>query len=226
MTIIGIVGRSQSGKTGLIKELIPELRKKGLRVAAVKHCPHGFSLDLEGKDSWEFMTAGAAGVGLVGPDTLAVIRKETAGRRFSGAAARWFPDAAIVLVEGGPGIAGLKKIEVLRTVQKPATPAPELLALVSEGPASGPAPRFRRDDIGAIADFLEKLALEAEPVVRVTVDGTDLPLNPFVRSIFESAILGMVGSLKGGEGPHRSVVIHLLRPAAGKVKKRGGRKSP
>jgi molybdopterin-guanine dinucleotide biosynthesis adapter protein len=224
MIIIGIVGRSRSGKTGLIKGLIPELRKKGLRVAAVKHCPHGFTLDLEGKDSWEFMAAGSDGVGMVGPDRLAVIRKETPGRRFSGSAARWFPEADIVLVEGGPGIAGLKKIEVLRKGEKPAAAAAELLAFVSEGPAAGPAPRFRPDDIGAIAAFLETKALEAESVIRVTVDGTDLRLNPFVRTIFENAILGMVGSLKGGEGPHRSVAIHLLPGPPGKVKDRGGRK--
>jgi len=50
---------------------MPVLGKKGLSVAAVKHFPHGFSLDLEGKDSWEFMAAGSDGVGLVGPDTPA-----------------------------------------------------------------------------------------------------------------------------------------------------------
>jgi hypothetical protein len=32
VSIIGIVGRSRSGKAGLIKGLIPELGKKGLRV--------------------------------------------------------------------------------------------------------------------------------------------------------------------------------------------------
>ncbi len=224
MIIIGIVGRSQSGKTGLIKGLIPELRKKGLRVAAVKHCPHGFSLDLEGKDSWEFMAAGAEGVGMVGPDKLAVIRKDALGQRFSGSAARWFPEADIVLVEGGPGIAGLKKIEVLRKGEKPAAAAGELLAFVSEKRAAGSAPRFRPDDIGAIAAFLETKALGAESMIRVTVDGGDLPLNPFVRTIFENAILGMVGSLKGGEGLHRSIAIHLLPAASPKAGDRGREK--
>jgi len=223
MIIIGIVGRSQSGKTGLIKSLIPELRKRGLRVAAVKHCPHGFTLDLEGKDSWEFMAAGSDGVGMVGPDRVAVIRKETPGRRFAGSAARWFPEADIVLVEGGPGIAGLKKIEVLRKGEKPASAATELLALVSENRAAGSAPGFRPDDIGAIAAFLETEALVAQSEIRVTVDGNDLPLNPFVRTIFENAILGLVGSLKGGEGRHRTIVIHLLPAASGKVKESGRR---
>ena len=219
MFIIGIVGRSQSGKTGLIKGLIPELRKKGLRVAAVKHCPHGFTLDLEGKDSWEFMAAGSDGVGMVGPDRVAVIRKETPGRRFSGSAARWFPEADIVLIEGGLGIAGLKKIEVLRKGEKPATSTAEIFALVSENPAASPAPRFRPGEFGAIARFLETKALEAESEIRVTVDGAELPLNPFVRTIFENAILGLVSSLKGGEGRHRSIAIHLLPAVSSKNKK-------
>jgi molybdopterin-guanine dinucleotide biosynthesis protein B len=221
MIIVGIVGKSQSGKTSLIKSVIPELKKRALRVAAIKHCPHGFALDLQGKDSWEFMAAGSDGVGMVGPDRVALIRKEALGPRFSGAAARWFPEADIVLVEGGPGIVGLKKIEVLGKGRRAATPRAELLGIVSEQKPAGKIPRFWPGDIAAMADFLETQVRQAESVIRVEVDGKDLPLNRFVRTIFENAIHGMVGSLRGGEGQPRSIVIHLM-PAAPRNSNRGG----
>ncbi|RME48581.1 MAG: hypothetical protein D6791_02930, partial [Chloroflexi bacterium] len=35
--IISIVGRSDSGKTTLLEKLIPELKRRGYRVATVKH---------------------------------------------------------------------------------------------------------------------------------------------------------------------------------------------
>ena len=48
MRIVSVVGFSESGKTRLIVRLIEELKGRGLRVAAVKRCSHGFSLDTEG----------------------------------------------------------------------------------------------------------------------------------------------------------------------------------
>jgi len=50
--IISIVGKSNSGKTTLLEKLIPELVKRGYRVATIKHNVHGFDIDHEGKDSW------------------------------------------------------------------------------------------------------------------------------------------------------------------------------
>jgi len=49
--IISIVGKSNSGKTTLLEKLIPELVKRGYRVATIKHNVHGFDVDHEGKDS-------------------------------------------------------------------------------------------------------------------------------------------------------------------------------
>ena len=49
--LVSVVGSSGAGKTTLIEKLLKELRKRKYAVAAVKHCPHGFDLDVEGKDS-------------------------------------------------------------------------------------------------------------------------------------------------------------------------------
>ena len=50
--IVSIVGKSDSGKTTLIEKLLPELTRRGYRIATVKHDVHGFEVDREGKDSW------------------------------------------------------------------------------------------------------------------------------------------------------------------------------
>jgi len=57
--VVSIVGKSGSGKTTLIEKVIPELTRKGWRVATIKHSNRGFDIDREGKDSWRHRKAGA-----------------------------------------------------------------------------------------------------------------------------------------------------------------------
>ncbi|MEI8330279.1 MAG: molybdopterin-guanine dinucleotide biosynthesis protein B [Methanomicrobiales archaeon] len=58
MKIIQVVGRSNSGKTTFIKELIPQLKTLG-RVAVIKHLgDHEFELE-KGKDTTGFFESGA-----------------------------------------------------------------------------------------------------------------------------------------------------------------------
>jgi molybdopterin-guanine dinucleotide biosynthesis protein B len=65
----GICGWSGAGKTTLLEALIPRLRARGLRVAAVKHDVHGIQLDVAGKDSDRLFRAGAA-VALLAPQGI------------------------------------------------------------------------------------------------------------------------------------------------------------
>jgi molybdopterin-guanine dinucleotide biosynthesis protein MobB len=58
MKIIQVVGRSNSGKTSFIRNLVPELKKCG-KVAVIKHLgDHDYRLE-EGKDTTHFFDAGA-----------------------------------------------------------------------------------------------------------------------------------------------------------------------
>ena len=57
--IVGFAAFSGTGKTTLLKRLIPELRGRGLRLALVKHAHHSFEVDIPGKDSYELRKAGA-----------------------------------------------------------------------------------------------------------------------------------------------------------------------
>jgi|Deesub1362B_J571_1020462.scaffolds.fasta_scaffold00005_55 molybdopterin-guanine dinucleotide biosynthesis protein B len=61
--VIAVFGKKNSGKTRLIERLIRDLESKGYNIAVVKHVHHGdFEVDIEGKDTWRFMKAGAKDV--------------------------------------------------------------------------------------------------------------------------------------------------------------------
>lgn len=117
-----VVGWKDSGKTGVAVALIAELRRRGHRVAAVKH-GHHFRLDTPGTDSWRLRHEGGADpVLLAGPETFALM-------------GGW--DAA-----GEPGLAGLLR-------RFPATAEPDVV--VAEGFKRAPFPRIEvfREAAGA-----------------------------------------------------------------------------
>lgn len=57
--LLGFAAYSGTGKTTLLVQLIPELKRRGLRIAVVKHAHHNFDVDKPGKDSYELRKAGA-----------------------------------------------------------------------------------------------------------------------------------------------------------------------
>jgi molybdopterin-guanine dinucleotide biosynthesis protein len=59
-TILGISAWSGTGKTTLLKKLLPRLNDAGVRVGVIKHAHHAFEVDHPGKDSYEIRKSGAA----------------------------------------------------------------------------------------------------------------------------------------------------------------------
>lgn len=57
--VLGFCAYSGTGKTTLLTQLIPELNRRGLRLAVLKHAHHDFDVDTPGKDSYEMRKAGA-----------------------------------------------------------------------------------------------------------------------------------------------------------------------
>jgi molybdopterin-guanine dinucleotide biosynthesis protein MobB len=77
MKIIQVVGRSNTGKTTFIKQLIPKLKTQG-QVAVIKHLgDHEFELE-KGKDTTGFFDAGAdISVGIDADKSVVAIRKNS-----------------------------------------------------------------------------------------------------------------------------------------------------
>jgi molybdopterin-guanine dinucleotide biosynthesis protein MobB len=213
MKIIAVVGSSGSGKTRLIEGLVSEFRKRGSRPAVVKHCPHGFDRADEGKDSRRFLRAGAVAATLVGPGWTETLWRGGHSRDLAGAAAGYFLEADLVLVEGGGRAPGLKKIEVRRPglPAKRVGPAGDVVALVSETAVASDRPVFRPGQVARIARFIERSAAEVGPRVRLRVDGREVPLAPSRQEVMEEIILGLTATLSGSRTRPRSVVLALKR---------------
>lgn len=56
---LAISAYSGTGKTTLLKQLIPLLRSRNIRPGLIKHTHHDMDIDIPGKDSYELRKAGA-----------------------------------------------------------------------------------------------------------------------------------------------------------------------
>ncbi|CAG9408173.1 molybdopterin-guanine dinucleotide biosynthesis protein MobB [Providencia alcalifaciens] len=59
LPLLGITAYSGTGKTTLLKKVIPLLRQRHVRVGLIKHTHHDMEIDTPGKDSYELRKAGA-----------------------------------------------------------------------------------------------------------------------------------------------------------------------
>jgi molybdopterin-guanine dinucleotide biosynthesis protein MobB len=98
--LVAVVGKSDSGKTILIERLIPELKRLGLHVGAVKHDVHGFDIDVPGKDSWRHGRAGADAYVVSSPEKLAYVGQVEQELPLQEIARRFFAGFDIVVAEG------------------------------------------------------------------------------------------------------------------------------
>ncbi|WP_329911715.1 molybdopterin-guanine dinucleotide biosynthesis protein MobB [Serratia quinivorans] len=57
--LLAIAAYSGTGKTTLLKQLIPLLKQRKIRVGLIKHTHHDMDVDTPGKDSYELRKAGA-----------------------------------------------------------------------------------------------------------------------------------------------------------------------
>jgi molybdopterin-guanine dinucleotide biosynthesis protein MobB len=214
MRIVAVVGFSGSGKTRLVVRLIGELGRRGLRVAALKRCSHGFSLDTEGKDTADFAAAGADGTAMVSPEGWAALGRGPVDDP-PRLAARLFPEADVVLIEGGKDLRGTRKIEVLRAgvSEAPVGLPEELLAVVSDLPVSAgvAVPVFKPDDLAAICDRILSLKEADMADIKLEVDGREINLNPFVRTFIERTVLAMVTSLSGIDPEPKRIALVIDR---------------
>jgi len=162
--IVGFAAYSGTGKTTLLRRLIPELRARGLRVGVVKHAHHDFDIDTPGKDSYELRKAGAGEV-LVASGRRWALMVETEGEGdpdLQTLLHRLDPAALdLVLVEGFKH-ARLPKIELHRPLLgKPLLYPhdPHILAVASDAPLAQPLflPLLDLNAPTAIADFLLKI---------------------------------------------------------------------
>ena len=156
---ICFVGTSNSGKTTLITKLIAIFQRRGLRVGAIKHHQHDFTIDKENKDSWRLTQAGAEMTVITAPTQTALIRKTNHQLEPEMIISTYFTELDLVLVEGFKE-SNLPKIEVCRSREPTALICrggrndPNLLAVAAKRNWQLDVPVFSLDDLKNLAIFV------------------------------------------------------------------------
>jgi molybdopterin-guanine dinucleotide biosynthesis protein B len=155
--VVSIVGKSKSGKTVLMERIIAELKRKGYKVAAVKHSRGGIEMDHPGKDSWRFAQAGSDAVLVSSPGRLAFIRSLDHDLAVEEILPIVGPGFDLVLVEGFKR-SKTPKIEVHRkALGGDLLFSPEeLIAVVTDEPLDTNVVQFPWDDAVGVAHFIER----------------------------------------------------------------------
>jgi molybdopterin-guanine dinucleotide biosynthesis protein B len=211
--VISIVGKSHSGKTTLLESLIAEIKRRGYKVAIVKHSHHADDLDKADKDTWRFTKAGSELSAINSLDNLAIYRH--IDHYFDPQEISNFIlwDYDIILTEGFKG-SSYPKIEVHRNEQgkELLTDPQQLLAVVTDAPLDVNVPQFSRDDVSGIADLIEKTIVNQhrENDVDLVVNGAYVPISPSLKDLLVRTMMAMI-PIPQGNGEVQSLHFSLRR---------------
>ncbi len=150
--VVSLVAYSGSGKTSFLEKLIPELKKRALRVAVVKHDAHDFELDKDGKDSARITKAGADVTAIVSANRAAIMENRSVD--FAEIVGR-ICDVDLIITEGGKH-ENWPKIMLFRAAagKEFAAEPKDCIAVVSDVEIKEAPLRFTLEDAAGLADFL------------------------------------------------------------------------
>jgi molybdopterin-guanine dinucleotide biosynthesis protein MobB len=161
--VLGFAAWSGTGKTTLLRKLIPALRAHGLRLGVVKHAHHSFDVDQPGKDSYELRHAGAQRV-LVGSRAryALMVEREAAEEPDLAELLALMPgtELDLILVEGFKH-ENFPKVELHRpSLGRPLLHPQDssIVAVASDAELSPapPLPVLDLNDVDAVADFVRE----------------------------------------------------------------------
>jgi molybdopterin-guanine dinucleotide biosynthesis protein B len=158
--VISLVGMSNVGKTTMLEKILQEIKKRGWKVATIKHDTHGFDIDKPGKDTWRHAQAGADTVVISSPTKVAMISKVEEELTLDQIAAT-ITGVDIIITEGYKR-GNKPKIEVFRSgvYEELLCQPEELIAITSDITFDLGVPCFGLDDAPGVVSFLERLYLK------------------------------------------------------------------
>jgi len=209
--VVSIVGKTKSGKTTLIEKLVQELKSRGYRVATIKHIPQGVDFDEPGKDSWRHIQAGSAATAVSSPDKIVLVKPVAQEATIDEVASFLGEDYDIILAEGFKQ-GSAPKIEVHRKgTGSTLKGLRKQIAIVTDEPLETKARQFSLEDIGALADLLEKGFIKPQKErISLYVNNIPITLTLFPRQIITNVVLAMASCLKG-VGEIRSLKIFVKK---------------
>ena len=196
--VVSIVGKSKSGKTTLIEKLVQELKSRSYRVATIKHIPQEINFDEPGKDSGRHLQAGSEATAVSSPDKIVLVNPVAQEATIDEVASLLGEDYDIILAEGFER-GSAPKIEVHRKDGGALIEGlKKLIAIVTDEPLETRARQFSPEDIGALADLLEKGFVKPQKErISLYVNNRPITLTLFPRQIISNVVLAMASCLKG-----------------------------
>lgn len=154
--LLGFAAWSGTGKTTLLKAVIPLLRQAGIRLALIKHAHHEFDVDTPGKDSHILRKAGADQVLITSGRRWALMQERPQGRdpRLAEELARLDQSSVDLILIEGFRHERFPKIELIRD------------------PGGDRPPLFLKDDSIVAVAAPDQLPLEC-PLPRLPLDGPE-----------------------------------------------------
>ena len=196
--VVAFVGRSNSGKTTLLEKIIPELKKRGYRVATVKHVPGHLVEPADERDSQRHLAAGSETAVINSPEKLIIVNRHREEASLLKIAWSLDEEFDIILAEGFKNSPVPKILVHRREAGSPPEALTRVSAVMSDEPVGLDVQHFGLNDISPLVDFLvETFILPAKYRVDLRVNGEPVALSSYPREIIASVIETMVKSLKG-----------------------------
>ncbi len=178
--IFGIYGRSNTGKTTLIKGIIKKLSEEGFKIASIKISDKKIDIDTEGKDSFEHAQAGSKLVVISSREETDFLIKEKKEIKTIIHQICNIGKYDLILIEGAKD-KFISKIRLGDIKQR------ENTILTYSG-------NFKE-----LIELIKKEILRSENMenISIKVNGKQIPLTNFPTEIIKNTICGMLKSLKG-----------------------------
>lgn len=211
--IVAVSGNKDSGKTTLCRKLLRELDEMGIRTGYIKRT----SDEVLSEKSTDTGSVTDMGIGAVlwGKDGLRYelpASEETAPHFI---ASRYFPDAEIIILEGGKNLP-LPKI----WVKKEGEAAPEYPGIImiydKEGNNDGKFLYCGGEEREIALRLASMVRGKAYRSTKIYFEDSPLPMKDFISEFIRGSILGMLAALKGGRTTDKSIRIYIDGSTDGK----------
>ncbi|RBQ22453.1 hypothetical protein ALNOE001_22110 [Candidatus Methanobinarius endosymbioticus] len=210
--VISVVGKKDSGKTSLTIKIIKELKKRGFKVASIKHSHHMLEMDRKNTDTWKHKEAGSETVAGIGSRTFFNIDKDLPLERIL-FLIKLIDEPDFVVIEGFKNynyskISTSKETEdeyTLKTVNPLEIKDEEVLGLVNtiEKCSYDIIDTLYTDNCGLNdRESIGKAIISGENLniddidVSLSINEKVIGLNYFVNNFMKNSVLGMLKSLK------------------------------
>jgi molybdopterin-guanine dinucleotide biosynthesis protein B len=232
--IIAVTGSRHSGKTATVEAIVKGLTNKGYKIATAKHIPDpDFTIDTKNRDTWRHTQAGALITTAIAPREIAIIKKtDTTKLSMTDITKNCDGNADVVILEGFrsltaqnltiPKIVSIRKPQEIDEATKVFKP---ILAFTTISPPNTfkktkkPLLNLQKQNHELIKIIDKRIGpiiakrRETTDATNIEINGTPLPLNPFVQQITRNVLLAILHTLKGAQPKgNENIQIKITNP--------------